>query len=334
MRVRRSWRGALTAAGAEALHRSGATRLLRRAAKRRVQILVYHRVGDSDDAFLPCTPRATFERQMEHLAAEYRVCGLEEAAERLRRDDVADATVVLTFDDGYRDNYTHAFPILRRYGLTATIFLATDAIGTGRILWHDRVFRAFAATRRSELREFGPQRATHPLGTADERAAARSHVLEFLRRLTPEQRASWLDRLVEQLGVDEPAAVPELMLGWDEVREMQRAGLSFGSHTVTHPILATLAPDEARRELIASKAEIERQLERPVTTFAYPNGRRSDFDESSKRLLAETGYTLAVTTLPGANRPAADPLELRRDGVRDEAAAPFAARLTWNRLCS
>lgn len=357
MSTRRSLRSSLVVLGAVVLHRTGGVRLLQRAANRsaptagrrapavrgrrsrHVQILAYHRVAVAGDDFLPHTPRTTFERQMEHLASDYHVCSLGEAVERLERDDVPDNALVLTFDDGYRDNYLHAFPVLRRFGLTATTFLATDAIGSGRILWHDRVFRAFAVTREAWLRDYGADHAHYPLASAADRAAARSRVLQFLRRLAPAERVTWLDRLVHELRVDEPATVPELMLSWEQVREMQRAGLAFGSHTVTHPILSTLSAEQARHELVESKREIERQLQCPVTAFAYPNGSRADFDESSKRLLREVGYTCAVTTLPGTNRPPAegvpcDLLELRRDGARDEGAALFAARLTWSRLCS
>ena len=117
-----------------------------------VQILVYHRVNDDSDAFFPGTPIDVFKNQMEYLAANFNICSLDEAVERMVSKDVPDNTVVITFDDGYRDNYLNAFPMLKNLSIPATIFLATDAIGSKRVLWHDRVFSAFRETRVPVLR--------------------------------------------------------------------------------------------------------------------------------------------------------------------------------------
>ncbi|MDX1389136.1 MAG: polysaccharide deacetylase family protein, partial [Acidobacteriota bacterium] len=105
-----------------------------------------------------------------------------------------------------------------------------------------------------------------------------------LARLRPEEREARIDELLERLGVEDPRQATGLMLDWDEVREMAAQGISFGSHTATHPILSRLTRDEARAEIVESKRTIEEQLGIPVRSFAYPNGKRRDFNEETKQL--------------------------------------------------
>jgi hypothetical protein len=118
-----------------------------------LQILTYHRVNDEHDPFFPATPVDVFEKQMAYVGRRHHVCALDEAVERFWLGDLPDNAVAITFDDGYRDNYLHAFPIVKSLSLPMTIFLATDAIGTGRTLWHDRVFSAFRDTVVPAIRE-------------------------------------------------------------------------------------------------------------------------------------------------------------------------------------
>src|SRR5262249_1535022 len=110
---------------------------IRRRRSGTVTILVYHRVNDERDPFFPATPIRAFTQQREYVAGQFGVSRLEDAAEAIVQERVPAAAVVVTFDDGYMDNYVNAFPVLKRLGIPATIFLATDAIGTGRVLWHD-----------------------------------------------------------------------------------------------------------------------------------------------------------------------------------------------------
>jgi peptidoglycan/xylan/chitin deacetylase (PgdA/CDA1 family) len=162
-------------------------------------------------------------------------------------------------------------------------------------------------------------------------------VLEFLRSLRGAERAEWIERLLQRLEVDEEVGASDLMLGWEEVREMSLEGISFGAHTVTHPVLSRVSIDEAREEIAVSKVEIERRLGTAVRAFAYPNGRREDFTERTKLLLREAGYTCAVTTIPGTNQARSngepcDLMELRRHGAWGDDRAAFAGRMILNRF--
>ena len=298
-----------------------AIRLRRR---RVVRILGFHRVVPEPDGYLPGLGVDAFERQMDYVSACCRVLGLDEAIDARRAGDVPPDAVVLTFDDGYADNLRWAVPILTARRLPATFFLTTSAIGTGALLWYDRVFQAFHSTRAPRLRGSGPNEL--PLATSAERDAARETVLRDLKRLAPAKRAEQVARLLERLEVDVPATRPGLMLTWDEVRAMQRQGMTFGAHTVTHPVLSTLPADEARREIADSKATVERELGTRVRAFAYPNGGRGDFTPETKGIVRDCGYDAAVTTIFGINADPIDRFELRRMAFADDSAALFALR--------
>jgi peptidoglycan/xylan/chitin deacetylase (PgdA/CDA1 family) len=296
-----------------------------------LQILTYHRVNDERDPFFPAVPTAVFTGQMQHLAEHFTVCDLVEGVQAMARRELPPNAVAVTFDDGYRDNYVHAFPILRRLGVPATIFLATDAIGSGRPLWHDRVFAAFRQSREPVLRDYATL-GSYRLTTMAERLAAQRAVLEFLWGLGDDDRALWQGRLAERLTVEEFACAPGLMLTWSDVHAMSQQGIAFGSHTATHPILATLPVARQVDEVVRSKQAIERHTGAAARSFAYPNGRPQDFGPETKDALRDAGYTCAVTTIFGVNGPGEDLFELRRGQPWEWHLPTFAMKLTWYRL--
>jgi peptidoglycan/xylan/chitin deacetylase (PgdA/CDA1 family) len=321
------------------IRRVGQTRpwpVLLRVNVRNVQILTYHRVNDEADPFFPGVPIRVFTEQMDYLAHSYNILSLDDAVARLVHRDVPENAVAITFDDGYRDNYVNAFPILQRLSIPATIFLATDAINGNTSLWHDRVFTAFRETQQKELRGYLPGVGTsvYPLKTVLDKLAAQRRVLAYLRTLGGGDRDHWIGRLVEQLGVDEERQRPGLMLSWSEVREMQGQGIRFGSHTMSHPVLSTLTPERMCWEISGSKKVIEDQLGIDVSAFAYPNGNQADFTQATKNILRECGYCCAVTTIFGTNGGCQDVYELRRGGPWETHLPTFAVKLGWYKFFS
>ena len=306
---------------------------VKRRRSRSVQILAYHRINDEHDPFFPATPTKVFARQMEYLASHLSVYPLADLIESLQRRDVPENAVAITFDDGYRDNYLNAFPILRQLSLPATIFLATDAIGSRRVLWHDRVFSAFRETRAPFLEDAQRNLGRYPLATLDEKLVAQTEVLKILRSLDDLHRLRWIDRLAEKLGVMDRKELPDLMLTWDDVKIMHQSQISFASHTVTHPILSKIPSDKVRQEIFESKRILEERLRTTITTFAYPVGRKEDFNEMTKDCLREAGYICALTSIFGSNSGGEDLFELRRGKPWEEYLPVFAAKLDWYRLC-
>ena len=296
---------------------------------RNLQILVYHRVNDEGDRLFPAMPTAQFARQMEYLSAHCSLCSLDEAVARLARNDLPDKAVVVTFDDGYHDNFLHAFPIMRRYSIPATIFLATGAIGSGKMIWHDRVFQAFRMTKVAALEGLPGIENNIAVGTLDERLTAQARVLQLLWELPDEERFDRINRLEQCLAIDNDDPPAGLMLEWNEVSAMVESGISFGSHTISHPMLSKLPERRLREEIEQSKRIIENKIKGPITGFAYPVGRKQDFNDRVKAVVREAGYQCALTTVFGVNEAGQDLFELRRGTPWERDIASFAARLSW-----
>jgi sugar transferase (PEP-CTERM/EpsH1 system associated) len=283
----------------------------------RLVVLTYHRVLPVRAALgyaLPpmAMPRDEFDAQMAHLARRYAPLPLADAVERLARGTLSPRAVAVTFDDGYDDNYRHAFPILRKHGIPASIFVVTGALDRRTPFWWDAVAQAveriaavgregadglpgWLAARLGSLRSGGRPGET-----------ARAIVHELNRRDRSEREAAVAALLAAAPG---GGAGGDGLLTWAEVREMRRAGIEFGSHTVSHAFLDELAPAEARREIEESLERLASELGAPARLFAYPRGRMA---EPIRAMLRDAGVTVAVSTEPGDNRASDDPLALRR----------------------
>jgi peptidoglycan/xylan/chitin deacetylase (PgdA/CDA1 family) len=304
--------------------------------KRRVrtcQILTYHRVNDENDPFFPGIPTMEFARQMEVLTERFTLCSLNRLIEGIETGDLPEHAVAVTLDDGYRDNYLNAFPVLKRYAVPATIFLATGVIGSRKTLWHDQVFAAFRQTRASKLSSFGPENTTLSLRSLAEKLQSQRQILNYLWSLAAEKRDSTITELCHRLEVEKTES-GLLMLAWEEVSEMSRNGIQFGAHTVNHPILARLRPDQAEQEISDSKRAIEAVLNTAVTSFAYPVGRSVDFTASTKAIVEEAGLSCGLTTIFGDNPPGTDLYEIRRIAPWNEDADSFELRLKYYKFCS
>lgn len=295
------------------------------------QILLFHRVNDDNDPFLPSTSIADFRRQMEYVANHCSVVTLDDVAEgRLGRS--SKHSVAVTFDDGYRDNFTSAFPIMKELNLPATIFLATGYIGTGQIPWYDQVCLAFKLSTRASLEssEFGWPHG--PIATREQRVAMLERTLAWLRELEDESRREALPALFKALGVPQSLTLPNYMLNWDEVRQMKAQNISFGAHTVTHPVLSRVTNAQLQEEIQNSKKTIEQKLQGDVRHFAYPFGRPADYNEAARSCLREQGFKTAVTTEFGFNSPGDDLLSLKRFTPWASDPAGFALQMDWYRF--
>jgi peptidoglycan/xylan/chitin deacetylase (PgdA/CDA1 family) len=269
----------------------------------RVLILMYHRViprADFQATFvqpgLYVTPD-TFERHLRFIADRFDVLSF---ADLLRMWDAGgwddDAHYcVITFDDGWLDNYTYAYPLLRSHGLPATIFLPTDFVGTSRWLWFDRL---------------GALLHRRGTGTTDDW----DRHIERAKTMSDDARNRMLDDLECEAGGHYLAR--RRFVDWDQVREMSGGGISFGSHTRTHANLTRLPPADLDRELGESLQALRREHVQYVPVLAYPNG---DYTDAVVEAARAAGYCAAVTTHPGLeSRRPADRFELNRIGVHDE----------------
>lgn len=315
---------------AHTLHWTGTRWLVGRLARwHGVLTLNYHRLGNVaqapwDRAVFSATAE-DFARQLAFLARNFDVIVPEEIPQTLARRGRA---VLITFDDGYRDNYTAAFPALRAQGLRATFFLATGFLDHPRLPWWDEVAWMIRATPQHQLALCcaPPIHIDRPHCSSAIDAA-----LRIYKRLPTTQTAPFLDALAHAAGTGRaPAALAhDAWMTWDMVREMAAAGMTIGGHTVTHEILGHMAESDQRREIHGCRDRIVAETHRPMTTFSYPVGKPGAFSDLTKRLLAEAGVQFAFTYSGGLLvTPPHDLYAIPRIGVESDTSLPrFKAML-------
>jgi peptidoglycan/xylan/chitin deacetylase (PgdA/CDA1 family) len=233
-------------------------------------------------------------------------------------------SVALTFDDGYRDNFRFAFPILKKYEVPATLFLATGCTEGGEPLWYDRVFYVFKATqlKKLDLSDWGLSHL--PLETIPQRQQAMYTLANHFRTISDDLRLARQSELNTLLGVTDFRALNGLMLSWDEVRELNSNGFEVEGHTVTHPILSRVTPEVLKEQIEGCKSTLEDKLQKSITLFAYPNGRPEDYNLNVIERLKASGFQHAFTTVFGLNRQGDSPFEQRRAAPWHENVAGFA----------
>ncbi|HIQ05618.1 MAG TPA: hypothetical protein EYH31_07970 [Anaerolineae bacterium] len=306
----------------EIVLRSGLTDLYARRTPG-VRILTYHRVGKDPYPGRPLrdlyVSPVAFERQIAFLRCRYELLALSELRRRMREGHPLPANgVVVTFDDGYQDNYVHAFPVLRQHSVPATIFLATDFIGTNRRFWWEELAARVAATQGQVHVKMAGLTESYDLDVPGARRQLFMDVVNRAVNMPPVTRGALLEDLREALGDTEsaPGVGGSVMLSWDEVREMAGQGIEFGGHTASHVVLTALPDRQAREEVVACKEAIEAALGQPCRSFAYPNEASS---ATVVRMVREAGYEVACVGGGKPNRlgPKSDWWRLQRIPVSD-----------------
>jgi CelD/BcsL family acetyltransferase involved in cellulose biosynthesis/peptidoglycan/xylan/chitin deacetylase (PgdA/CDA1 family) len=298
------------------------------------QILIYHRVNNNNDPFFPSIPVEAFERQVRYLAKNFDIVSLEDllnmSTERRREGNA----IAITFDDGYRDNHSDAFPILRQFSIPAAVFLTADCVDRGDAPWFDKVSLAVKKTQQLYLDCHFATAKRYSLRSSSEKLTALNEILAGLRSLQDTRRLKEIERMKEKLKMEDNGELSDLMLTWEHIREMQRSDISFGSHTLTHPVLSKLSAERAEEEIYQSKKIIEERLGTPVNLFAYPFGKRHDFTAETKMMIKAAGYCCALTTIFGTNRINQDPFEWKRGGPWETHLPLFGLKMHWYRYAS
>lgn len=308
--------------------RCGAS-LLGMAASPRLSILIFHRVHARADSIFPNEPDAArFERLMRFVARTFRVMTLGEALACLVQGNLPPRALVITFDDGYADNAEVAFPILQRCGLTACFFVSTGFLDAGR-MWNDSVIECLRATRHAEIDLDYFSLGRFSLAGSAERRAAIQALLPRIKYLNLGEREDAIERLRVLCGVTDLPT--NLMMRPAQVRDMHRAGMEIGAHTVHHPILTTLALSEVEYEISEGRNQLQSIIDAPVDLFAYPNGRPGlDYDQTHASLIKNLGFRCAVTTAPGVAGSGDDLFQLPRFTPWGDSLAAWATRLLLN----
>ncbi len=270
----------------------------------------YHRIGTPGHSLLDhalwSATQDDFDAHVRMLKSHFDVIGIDDLASAIgdaSRDDTRrrHRFAMITFDDGYIDNYELAFPVLKARNATATFFLTTGFVSDRRFGWWDEIAWMVRLSPRREVRLEAPWfEPAVDLWTdsADELIA---HLLRRFYSLPGHETARYLDWIAKVTGSGRaPAILSEtLWMNWDQVREMADAGMSIGAHTVTHPVLANLSAEEQLFEVLESRLVIEQAIGQSVTAFSYPVGRRDAFNADTRNALSQAGFDWAFSYYGG-----------------------------------
>lgn len=271
-------------------------------------------IVDSPNGFFPETSTHQFEKQIEYLARNYKIISMDEIIDRVIKREPLRRYVAITFDDGFKDNYKNAYPILKKYYVPATIFLTTGYIENRTIPWFIKFRYMFMRTDKTDLNLSLNRQIVLPMRTMWEKHTASERVMAYLKNCPDGKRLQLLDRLSMELAVNDFKGLNDLMLSWNEIKEMSENGISFGAHTVNHPILTKIPLNKVEEEILQSKQTIEKRINKPVTGFAYPFGKEAQYSTDIFKILNKLRFKFALTTRMGANSYHCEVFALNRSG--------------------
>jgi len=311
--------------GAKILNKAGVIRRYL-SQQNAVRILMYHRVNDDPDCLGLTVSPELFSRQLHYLKDNFELITLDEAVSRISSDSITSNCCVITFDDGYRDNFHVAAPLLEEHGVPATIFVTYDAIETGQFGWSTFDWTLLnTKSGNIDLSRWGLGEYALADQVTRENVVIALH--RQLKKLPDSEKQGIVAHVVAKYG-DETASA-RTMMTWDEVRELAVGSLvTIGAHTITHPILTRIPEAEARHEVIEGKRLLEDKIGLTVDFFAYPNGGREDISLEVVELVKEAGYRAACTTIFGNNVPGASLLELDRIDVTPSMSSDVKNRFS------
>ena len=314
-----------------------------------VIILMYHRVINPEkcrDIFSTSqitVTKDTFEKQIKFLSNHYKLLSLEEFyGYHSNGKPLPAKTAVITFDDGWEDNYLNAFPILKKYKVPATIFLTTGFIGETFVFWQEKLrflLKEFLIKSFDERRFFLEKFKNLP-GTLKSCMALndKSAIVDLpdnLMDMPEKDRTVFMNDLEEFLGFPEFPIKTNGFMTWENAREMLKDKIDFGSHTKNHKIMTKLSAKEIHKEITVSKIKIEKELNIQVRAFAYPNGY---FNKIVMENVKKGGYRYAVSVDTGLNNIHTNPYCLRRLNINEirflKPGGGFSEDLFSARLCN
>lgn len=273
--------------------------ILRKKFKHKVIIIMYHNFNESKNNAHKnvCLNINSFEKQIKYLKKYYNVISLEKLIDYIKsKQKIPNYSVVITFDDGYMNNYTLAYPLLKKYNVHASIFLTVNNIKNDTWLWVNKLEYIISTTEKTSIDINIPDTGTLHLNLQDtsKKKDAYHTLKELLKNLHPKELKRLLIQIQKKFEVEIDYKVIDnyKMLNFQVIKKMSPRLVDFGSHTLTHPILTKLTHAEYKNEIINSKTTLEKILNRKVKFFCYPNG---NYNQEIIEIVSKH-YTAAVST--------------------------------------
>ncbi|HUS30083.1 MAG TPA: polysaccharide deacetylase family protein [Kofleriaceae bacterium] len=298
---------------ADLCDRTGATELALAVRKRAtlpwLPVVTFHRIANVsrqypfDEEVVEATP-AQFERQLAIVRQHFTPVTTADVVKALDGQPLPANAVFVTFDDGYLDNHAVALPLLQKYGVKATFFIATDYVTRRRLFWWDRIAFAVKAAARPKLALSYPRPMVLEVGTPALRRAATKTLLRLVKSTYELDLERFLDELTAAAEVAwntdvERELADGLLMTWDHVRALKAAGMDVQSHTCTHRVLQTLSSEHALAELVDSRAALERELGERIFAVSYPVGHTINDRIDVRKAVARAGYRVGFTNATG-----------------------------------
>jgi len=325
---------------ARCMHWSAATFLLDRLPPRNMLlVLVYHRIGNpNEDLFDPGVFSATgeqFSEQIRHLKRKVSLVTLEEAqafVEGNLKDRTPQYRVLITFDDGYLDNYSVAFPILRAHDVQGVFFLSTGLIGSDAVPWWDEIAFLVKTARKRQFALRYPAEMRINLGKEELSGAIRK-IMNLYKRTENEDPRRFIQELKEQTSAEDLPQTGRRFLNWDEAKSMIEGGMAIGSHCHSHSILSQLQAEQQDFELTHSRALLTEKLGIGIDSIAYPVGIKSSFSAGTQDLARAAGYRIGFSYYGGTNALGqSNTYNVKRTGVLAHHSSPrFKAQISFCR---
>ncbi len=317
-------------------------------------VLLYHRIIDlPSDPQLLCVTKKHFAEHLEVLKKRANVISLKHLNQNLHNQNLIGRSVVVTFDDGYADNFHNAKPLLEQFDIPATVFVASGYLENQSGFWWDELDRLllepgtlpnslrlsingneqkwelknWSSYSEADYQRYQPWNVLDKNDPTSRQSIYRSLHL-FLRPFSDKERRNVLDQLRTLAGTKSEGRPSHRTLSVDEIFRLDKGGLiEIGSHTVTHPVLSKLSSTEQRFEIQKSKIDLEEIVGHPIASFAYPYGSKDDYTDETVDFVRKTGFECACSNFFDIVHQGIGHFQLPRVLIRDWDGKEFERQL-------
>jgi peptidoglycan/xylan/chitin deacetylase (PgdA/CDA1 family) len=292
-----------------AIYLTGIHRIFYYLNRQKLTILLYHGIDVKRDMGIYnyrkkfITPH-NFKKQIQYIKRNYTLLDLDEAIGHLKNKSLPKNPIVITFDDGYRNNYSHAYPIIKNSEVPATLFLTTNFIDKKSPIWVDRIEYTL---NKSPLLDQKTNKEKEKMDVSFREKMKK--VSEENKNMELEEMEQKYKKVLTNFEDDRFIYAP---LSWEEIIEMQKNKVKFGAHTKNHPILTNIPTEKMEEEIRESKDLVEKKIGVVSKVFCYPNGQENDFNQKTVEIVKKIGFESALTTIPGFNDYNSDLFSLKR----------------------
>lgn len=294
-------------------------------------VLVYHRVLNVEiDSQLLCVSPENFEKQMLYLKRNFEILKVSELLNNIKTKTVPKKGIVITFDDGYSDNYEFVLPILEKLKIPATIFVCSSNINKDEESWSHQLEQIFFSNEKlPEKLNFEFNEKKYIFNTSNEKLIKETHIKlhEMIKFLNKENRDKIMDLLFKWSGVIKKTRKYYRILSADELRKMSNLKyLDIGGHTLNHVCLSRLPKNEQKKEIEENKKHLEKIINKKISAFSYPYGGKADYNQDSIEII-KNNYEMAFSNFPGIIRNHTNVYELPRFLVRNWSIDIFKRKI-------